>query len=670
MSDELDLSEFVTGFVAEAEEHLRTCRAALVTLDRAHEEGGVRPGAVRELYRALHTLKGLSAMLEVEPLVELAHQMESVLREAEAAGGLLSSEAVGVLVAALGAAEQRVREVARGEPVTPAPASILRALGELPPSSAEAPAPVSCIRLDPALAEKLTVSERAQILEGARAGRRAVRLTFVPSPAQARDGRTITAVREGASSVGELVRVLPVSVERSEEAPGGLAFVLLLLTDAGDGELASATGVDVSNVEPLVEPLAEAAEAEPELEVTAGGGGIIRVSVDRLERTLAQLGSIIVTRHRVERAVEALAADGVDVRDLRHAMDEHGRRVGDLRESILQLRMVRVAEVLEPLPLMVRGLRATTGKAVSLDLDLARAELDKAVAEEIFPAIVQLVRNAVDHGIEAPAERRRLGKPEMGRISICAIDPGTGMLELSVKDDGAGVDRETVARHAGVSVPEDDDALLAILVRPGLSARSAADHTSGRGMGLDIVHRRVQRLGGELRLVSRPGAGTTFVLHVPLTVTIVDGLTFTCGEQPFVAPLATIEEVLDLAELRLQAAPDPRATGATRVFRHHGEVVSYTPLCEVFGLARGPRARAVLVRRGGRCVAFGIDRVSGLSEVVVRPLEDPLVQVPGVAGSTDLGDGRATLVLDLPALASRISSAPEQLHRPPRPEAP
>jgi two-component system chemotaxis sensor kinase CheA len=656
VSDELDLSEFVTGFVAEAEEHLRTCRAALLTLDRAHEEGGVRPGAVRELYRSLHTLKGLSAMLEVEPLVELAHQMESVLREAESVGGLLSSEAVGVLVAALGAAEQRVREVARGEPVTAAPAAILRALGELRPTPVEAAVPGVRLRLPAALAEKLTASERAQLLEGARTGRRVLRLTFVPSSKRAREGRSITSVREGASKLGELVRVLPVSVERSEEAPGGLAFVLLLLTDAEDGELASASGVDVSAIEPLVEgPVAE--EPEPELEAVAAGGGIVRVRVERLERTLAQLGAIIVSRHRVARAIEALDATGADVRELRYAMDEHGRQVGELRESILELRMVRVAEVLEPLPLMVRGLRATTGKPVHLVLDVARAELDKAVAEAIFPAIVQLVRNAVDHGIEPPEQRRRLGKPEAGRVTICAVDLGTGMLELTVRDDGAGVDRETVARRAGVAVPEDDDALLAILVRPGLSARSAADHTSGRGMGLDIVHRRVQRLGGELGLVTRPGEGTTFVLHVPLTVTIVEGLSFTCGEQMFVAPLATIEEVLDLAELSLQVAPDPRGRGAARVFRHHGEVISYLPLCDVFGLVQGERARAVLVRRGGRCVAFGVDRISGLSEVVVRPLEDPLVQVPGVAGSTDLGDGRATLVLDLPALASRLASA-------------
>ena len=657
MSDELDLSEFVTGFVAEAEEHLRTCRAALLTLDRAHEEGGVRPGAVRELYRSLHTLKGLSAMLEVEPLVELAHQMESVLREAESVGGLLSSEAVGVLVAALGAAEQRVREVARGEPVTAAPAAILRALGELRPTPVEAAVPGVRLRLPAALAEKLTASERAQLLEGARTGRRVLRLTFVPSSKRAREGRSITSVREGASKLGELVRVLPVSVERSEEAPGGLAFVLLLLTDAEDGELASASGVDVSAIEPLVEgPVAE--EPEPELEAVAAGGGIVRVRVERLERTLAQLGAIIVSRHRVARAIEALDATGADVRELRYAMDEHGRQVGELRESILELRMVRVAEVLEPLPLMVRGLRATTGKPVHLVLDVARAELDKAVAEAIFPAIVQLVRNAVDHGIEPPEQRRRLGKPEAGRVTICAVDLGTGMLELTVRDDGAGVDRETVARRAGVAVPEDDDALLAILVRPGLSARSAADHTSGRGMGLDIVHRRVQRLGGELGLVTRPGEGTTFVLHVPLTVTIVEGLSFTCGEQAFVAPLATIEEVLDLAETSLQVAPDPRGSGAACVFRHHGEVISYLPLCDVFGLASAERDRAVLVRRGGRCVAFGVDRISGLSEVVVRPLEDPLVRVPGIAGSTDLGDGRATLVVDLPALAARLASAP------------
>jgi two-component system chemotaxis sensor kinase CheA len=225
-----------------------------------------------------------------------------------------------------------------------------------------------------------------------------------------------------------------------------------------------------------------------------------------------------------------------------------------------------------------------------------------------------------------------------------------------VSDVGAGVDAAAIARRAGAPVPENDDDLLALITRPGVSTRSRADHTSGRGMGMDIVARRIARLGGELSLVNRPGHGSSFAIDVPLTVHIVDGLSFVCAEQQFVAPLASIDEVLDLADVTMRETPDPTGRGAMRVFEHQDEVVPYVPLDEVFGLPHRRSARAVVVRRGGRGIAFGVDRVGTLAELVVRPLESSLVRVPGVVGATDLGDGRATLVLDLPALACSLAN--------------
>lgn len=661
MTPDVDLGAFVGGFVAEAEEHLRTCRAALVELDRASDEGAPRPRALRELYRALHTLKGLSAMVGVDPLVDLTHRLEAVLRDAEEVGGAFSASSVDALVRGLAAIEQRVRLVSRGEPVTPVPAALLRELEELRSVPAVGTAFKGMrLRLDASLAAKLGAAERIQLVDGVRAGRRAVRLTFVPTPARAGAGLRITTVRERIAALGDLVRVMPLSIERSDAAPGGLAFLLLVLTDATDDELAEAAGLDdPSAIDPLVEVVEEPVEEEDVLRVDQrADSAVVRVAVDRLERTFTQLSTVIVTRHRLERAIDALAERGVDVRELRQTADEHGRQVRDLRESVLQLRMIPVAEMLEPIPLIVRGLRSTTGKVTRVQLEVAHAELDKAVAEALFPAIVHLVRNAVDHGIEAPERRRELGKPEVGTITIRAAELGTGMLELTVSDDGAGVDAAALAQRAGAPLPENDAELLSLLVRAGISSRAEVDHTSGRGLGMEIVHRVVvQQLGGELHLVSRPGRGTTFVLGVPLTVNLVDGLSFMCGSQPFVAPLSSIEEVLDLADEPLVTAPDPRGVGAARLLQHHGEVIPFVPLGPLFGIggSDGTR-RGVLVRRGGHGVAFGVDRVLGLQELVVRPLEDPLVRVVGVAGSTDLGDGRATLVLDLPLLASRVAA--------------
>lgn len=657
MSDDaVDLREFLSGFVAEADDHLRSCRSALVALDRA--SGRPEPSAVRQMYRSLHTIKGLAAMVGVQPVVDLAHRMEAVVRSADQAGGTLVPEAIDPLMRGLSGLELRVQAVARREEVPEAPAPLMDELEHLEPRAEPREAHQDLpLTLPPELARKLTGAERTQLSEAVRAGRRALRVDFVPTPARAAAGLNITAVREALARVGELVRVLPRSVPASDDAPGGLSFALLFVTGLSDEEIARQTelGSDAI-IEPLVEfdgaqLSSRAAEPEARADEAGMGRGVVRVDVERLNAAMQSLSSLVVTRFKLARAIAALEASGVDVRELRVVNEEHTRQLRAMRESILQLRMVPVAELLERIPLIVRALRSTTGKAVQVHVEGARAELDKSVAEKVFPALVHLVRNAVDHGIELPEVRRARGKPPEGALRITVSEPSGDRLSIGVSDDGAGIDAAAVARRTRRPVPADDRGLLDLLALPGLSTRDEATHTSGRGMGLDIVHRIVTReLGGELSLRNEPGAGTTFTMSVPLTVSIVDSLSFECGEQVFVAPLGSIEEVVDASELRVVETPGASGAQGQRIVERRGEVASFFSLGAVLGFDTRDEAKAVLVRREGAPYAFAVDRVLGRQEVVVRPLLDPLLQRVGLSGSTDLGDGRPTLVLDLAAL--------------------
>ena len=677
----VDLQEFVSGFLLEAEEHLHAVNRNLVAATEALARGRPEPRAVRELFRSLHTIKGLASMVGAEPIAELSHEMEGILRAADRTGGQVSERALDLLLQGTRALEERIHAISqRGIAAIPAaPRSLIDALA-LEQSAHARPGGGGAIELElpDELARNLAAADREQLAQAVESGRRAVVVEFQPSPERAARGLNIAAVRSRLAAIGELVKVVP---RASTSAPTGIAFGLVLVTDADDAVLAEAVDSTPAAILPIRATRARAARApeviatDAEREPTSGPGaepgaepGIdpvpmdhsIRVDVRRLDDALERLSELVVTRFKLARIAGELGARGVDVRELTQTLAEHARQLKRLRAAITEARMIPLADLLQRLPLVVRGLTRDTHKSVDVSIHTGTAEVDKAVADRIFPAILHLVRNAVDHAIEPREERRRTGKPETGSLRIdCDDSSGTSLL-LTVRDDGRGIDREAVARKLGEPVARSDDELLQQITRPGLSTREDVTRSSGRGMGMDIVRRVVEMLGGAMSLQTAAGQGTTFRLRVPVSVTIVDVFSFAAGDQVFVAPVAMVDEILEIEPSRLVEAPAPQRDGpVARLVQRRGTSIPLLTLTGVLGSAviGSVPPKALVVQQDRGAIAFGVDRMLGQQEVVVRPLDDALVRVPGVTGATDLGDGRPTLVLDLLTLGATVLQA-------------
>jgi two-component system, chemotaxis family, sensor kinase CheA len=650
--DHVDLREFIGGFVAEAEELVAAANAALLEIETANASGGSRPRAVHNLFRALHTIKGLAGMIGVEPIVEIAHALETLVRVADRGAGTLRRGAVEICLQALQAIGQGVRAVAEQRDQPSIPAALLDAIAATDVGS-EAPMTPPPIAVD--WDDRLSTGEREHLFQALRRGAHAHALVFRPSVDNAARDITIATVRARLSAIGEIVKVVPRAVT---EPSRGVVFDILVLSEAAPAELAEAAAADVSELVAvaLPEPAKPVTASAPELDVTPIGRSLVRVELARLDALQEQLSQLIVSRFRLDRAIAAQAAHGHDVRALREVAELQGRQLREMRRAILRARLVRVAEVLEPLSLLVRSLTRPGYKEVRLELDARDAEIDKAVADQLLPAIIHLVRNAVDHAIETVDDRRARGKPQAGALRITCCESSGNAIALELRDDGRGIDRAEIARR--VSRPIDgDDNLLDVLTTPGFSTRDVATETSGRGLGLDIVRRIiVDQLGGELAVESELGAGTMFRMRVPVTIAIMDVFSFACGPQAFVVPVGAIDEILELDPER--SIVPPAHAGALRVtlVERRGRAMPIVSLAELLAIGDGAAAhKALVIRRNGEPIAFAVDRMIGRQEVVVRPIEDPLAHAPGIAGATDLGDGRPTLLLDLGELGGRIA---------------
>jgi two-component system, chemotaxis family, sensor kinase CheA len=634
-SDATDPTTDLPEYAAECDEHLTTARRNLLTLET--EPGGVRPDQLDALFRAFHSVKGLSGMVGVREAEGLAHHLESYLGAVRK--GRLPLTAVGVqaLLDGVQALEAVVASRLDGRPAPPTEALAAR-LADLasPPLVADEP------KVAPA--EWAIPPDRQARLDAAvRQGASLWRVRFAPSAERAAGGMTVNTVRDRLQAAGEIIHAEP-----AVRPGGGVTFTFLVATPGDEfaAEGASA-GLDVEAYHPpgpRPGPAADVGQSGSSLTP----GNLVRVDLGRLDDLMRTVGELVITRARLENGLSRVgpALPAGDRRELEETSLALERQLRDLRDGVMRVRLVPVRDVFERMRFAVRDLARDADKEIDLRLAGEETEVDKFVVERLADPLLHLVRNAVSHGLEPPAERVAAGKPARGRLDLRAAAAG-GAIRIEVADDGRGIDPEQVfarARAAGLVAPDapaDPAAVLDLICTPGFSTRETADRASGRGVGMDVVRRAVEELGGTLTLDTRLGAGTRFVARLPLTLAIADALVLRVGAQTYAIAQSAVREVVQV---------EPGSTVAlenNELVRHHGGVLPLVRLADVLGGGRpaGPFP-ALVAGEGGAAVALAADRVLGLREVVVRPLADPLVQVPGLAGATELGDGRPVLILD------------------------
>jgi two-component system chemotaxis sensor kinase CheA len=370
----------------------------------------------------------------------------------------------------------------------------------------------------------------------------------------------------------------------------------------------------------------------------------MRVEVTRLDRTLDLVGELAIARGRVSAAL----ARGD--RQAALAMHESAEAIfQDLQARVLGLRMVPLRTVLDPLHRAVRDLGARVGKEARLVLPHGEVEVDVAVAEALRAPLAHLLRNAIDHGLEAPDARQRAGKPRAGTITISARHDG-GSLVVAISDDGAGLDRERLlarGRALGLTVDErSDEAVWALAFAPGLSTADGVSDLSGRGIGMDVVRRVIEALRGHVRLTSRAGAGVTVTLRLPLTLSIVQGLAVEVTPETIVVPVESVRECVTLDPGRVVASL------AGGVLELRGEALPFLDLGRALGFSAPAAAatRVVVVEEEGRRAGLAVHAFHQEIQTVIRPLGPLFAGVTGLAGSAILGDGRVALVADVRAL--------------------
>lgn len=395
-----------------------------------------------------------------------------------------------------------------------------------------------------------------------------------------------------------------------------------------------------------------------------GGEASIRVGVAKIDHLVNQVGELVITHAMLAQLGEAL--DPVQFEPLHRALLQLERTTRDLQESVMSVRLVPIGGVFSRFPRLVRELAAKLGKEVELRTFGEGTELDKGLIEKIADPLTHLVRNSLDHGIETPEARLAAGKNPVGAITLRASQVG-GRIVVEVSDDGAGLSRQKILRKASErGLPADpnvsDEEVWQLIFAPGFSTADAVTDVSGRGVGMDVVLKNVQALGGRVQVASEEGAGARFTLSLPLTLAILDGLSVRVGEEKFIIPLNAIVESFQPLSADLRTI-----RGGGLVVHVRGDYLPVVPLHELFGIeapgARPEEGILVLVDAEGERAALFVDELLGQHQVVIKSLEANYRKVDGTAGATILGDGKVALIIDVGATVAlwRRGQRPEQL---------
>ena len=670
---DIDIEE-LNVFLQEAEEQLQLLDEDIIRLEKEAHNADL----LQEIFRAAHTLKGSSGMLGFTRMAELTHHMEDVLDKVrkgllgvtpELVDALLESlDGLKSLTASLGSGGEDAVDVSRA-------VTALRAIAgvEAPGGASQA----ARTPIEPAVLRD--AAALARIDEAVAAGGQCfvVRATLSPDAAWgavrcfqiytelATRGEvvasdpTIDAIQ--AEQCGDVLQAVVVTAQGAEE----LRAAVQAIDDVQSAEIgtwadaAAQAAADIDEAS-ASQPAASAAPVGDRAAAEAGAARIeatqtIRMDVDRLDALMNLVGELVIDRTRINQITKVLQAryrgDEV-VQSLEQIAAHIGKMVEDLNDGMMQARMVPIGTLFSKFPRLVRDLARSTGKHADLITEGEDTEIDRAVIEKIKDPLIHLLRNAVDHGIEPPEVRAAAGKPEAGTIRLVARHD-QGRILITLTDDGGGIDANAVKRTAvrrGIVTADAAERMseheaLELIFAAGLSTAVATTDISGRGVGMDVVRSSIGALNGVVSVETRAGAGTTFTLHLPLTLATFRGLLVESAKAVYAIPLSYVQETGRLEPSLVETIVD------REVVNLRGTLMPLFRLSVIS--AEGPSGREdfmVVVRIGDRPAALAVDRLMEQQEVVVKSLGSTIGRARGVAGASILGDGEVALILDVATL--------------------
>lgn len=577
-----DNKELLGEFYAEAVDHLQQIEAALLALDQQPDD----PEALNSIFRSFHTIKGNAGFLGLVPMQTLAHEVESLLDLARNHKLRLTAVIITEILRSRDALAALTQQVARALEQGLLPDQIV---------------PVSHLMR---AVKKLAVADRDA------------------SPAS-----KLAAVAAGAPSVPS-----PVVTEFFAAPP-------------------TAPAPDPSQEHGEVVPAPPKATSNAIEAAATGKSGVgnqtVRVNTDKLDSLMDVVGELVIVQSQL---IETSRLNGGVGTGLQRNVAQLSRITKELQSTAMSLRMIPIKSTFQKMERLARDLARDFGKKVSFMTSGEDTELDRTVVEEIGDPLVHMVRNALDHGLEPTADRVAKGKPETGSLHLRAHHQG-GSIVIELQDDGKGIDADRIYRKAvekgiiaaGTQLSRDE--MLALIFAPGLSTAEKVTSVSGRGVGMDVVKRNIQKLRGKIEITSELGRGSTFKIKLPLTMAIIDGLVVRVGEDRFILPTTSVQRALRPSRENISTVH-----GLGEVLDLRGKFIPIHRLHQRFGIpgeALNPwDGIVVIVENAGKVSALLVDEMVSKQEVVIKNLGGFMQNLPGVAGAAILGDGSIALILD------------------------
>ncbi|NER62614.1 chemotaxis protein CheA [Pseudomonas sp. MAFF212427] len=657
MFDAEQWSQLLQGFLEEARDLLKEAEDSLLHLETRPDD----EDAINALFRAVHTLKGSAGIFSLDPLVALAHQLENLLmgvrdgvRTLDAALTSLMLQCMDELGVMLDSIDPQSASM---PPHTARQAALLAALAaqqSTPPAVPDQPVHASPVSGEP-LTWYLSIRFSSELLSNGFDPAAFIR--YLARLGEILSLQTLTWALPDLEALDPEACYLGFELSlRSDASREQLEDVFSLVQDFCTLRLQATQAPDEPSTAPLPVPtqtLAPPPALAPAPPVPAAlppatsdsrtaPSSMVKVAAHKLDELINLVGELVISTAGAQ--MQALrSAHGACIESVQ-AVQQH---VEQIRERALKLRMVEVGETFNRFHRVVRDVSQALDKQIALSIHGGDTELDKTLIDRIADPLVHLVRNAIDHGIEAPAERRAAGKPEQGQLRLNAYHD-SGMIVLEIQDDGRGLNTAKIREKAIARGMLDSDTLISdqdihmLIFEAGFSTAEQVSNLSGRGVGMDVVRSAIDQLRGVIEIDSTPGLGCTFRIRLPLTLAIIDGFLVSVGPEHFVIPLDMVTECMEAPE--------------TQAEQHHlnlrGRPLPCIDLQQHFGLPRSASTRRniVVVSQGRQHAGLIVDQLHGELQTVIKPLGQLFQHLSGISGSTILGSGQVALILDIPSL--------------------